>query len=208
MFIASYDTPAIARHVRLIWSCLDMSREALEKCLTQLPTGCSLLVRDDMIDWMRGHAAQHNLLRQGHGGIERLRPDGSVAETMALYEHCLPSQIVDHPARSVVALDIVLKDSTEEAWDETETLIDQGLPSQVAASALVGTAQEIAQRLNDYRKLGLFDVILTAPPSRAPYHEVSEALQPLLRQQAIPVDRHARIAGISDGPFEWHGAAL
>lgn len=208
MFIASYDTPAITRHLRLIWSCLDMSREALQKCLSQLSAGCNLLVDDHDLDWMRTHASCHNLLRKGDTGIERLRPDGSVAEIMALHEHCLPSQIVGHPPRSVVALDIVLKDSTEEAWDTAETLIDEGLPSQIAASALIGTAQEIALRLNDYRKLGLHDVILTAPSQRAPYRAVSETLLPLLRQQAIPVDRHARIAGISDGPFEWHGAAL
>lgn len=208
MFIASYETPAIARHLRLIWSCLDMSREAIEKCLSCLPSGSTLLVQDSDIDWMRKHAPLHNLLRHSATGIERLRQDGSVAETMALYEHCLPSQIADHPTRAVVALDIVLKDSSEEAWDTAESLIASGLPSQVAASALIGTAQEIAQRLNDYRKLGLYDVILTAPAERAPYHAVSETLVPLLRQQTTPMDREAKIAGISDGPFEWHGAAL
>lgn len=208
MFIASYESPAIARQLRLIWSCLDMSQEAIEKCLSCLPSGSTLLVQDGDIAWMRQHAPLHNLLRYCATGIERLRQDDSVAETMTLYEHCLPSQISDHPARAVVALDIVLKDRSEEAWDTAESLIAAGLPSQVAASALIGTAQEIAQRLNDYRKLGLNDVILTAPADRAPYQAVSETLLPLLRQQTVSMDRELAIAGISDGPFEWHGAAL
>ncbi|WP_336761950.1 hypothetical protein [Asaia sp. VD9] len=208
MFITSHDTPAIARHLRLIWSCLDMSREDMKSCLSQLPTGSSLLVADEDIDWLRQQAPRHNLLRRTDAGIERLRFDGSLAETMALYLHCLPSQIADHPARSVVALDIVLRENTEEAWEDAETLIHEGLPTQIAASALIGTSQEIAQRLNDYRKLGIFDVILMAPCARAPYRAVCETLMPLLRQQSIPLDGHARIAGISNGPFEWHGAAL
>lgn len=208
MFIAPYDTPAIARHLRLIWSCLGMSREELGTCLSQIPSGSALLVDQADIDWLRLNAPRHNLLCKTEAGIDRLRPDGSVAETMALYEHCLPSQIANHPARSVVALDIVLHENTEEAWEEAETLIADGLSSQIAASALIGTPQEIALRLNDYRKLGLYDVILTAPAIRAPYRAVSEILLPLLRQQAIPMDTHARVAGISNGPFEWHGAAL
>lgn len=208
MFIAPYDTPAIARHLRLIWSCLEMERKAIMSCLSCLPPGSALLVQDDDIAWLRQHAPQHNLLRRGANGIERLRHDDSVAETMTLFEHCLPSQLAEQSARSIVALDIVLKDSSDEAWETAESLIAEGLPAQVAASALIGTAQEIAQRLNAYRKLGLQDVILTAPSGRAPYREASEILMPLLRQQTVPMDRHARIAGISDGPFEWHGAAL
>ncbi|NVN06415.1 hypothetical protein HW509_12560 [Asaia spathodeae] len=208
MFIAPYDTPAASRHLRLIWSCLGMGREEIEACLSQIPPGSNLLIDQADLDWLRVGATRHNLLCRTDAGIERLRPDGSVAETMALYEHCLPSQIADHPARSVVALDIVLSENTEDAWEDAETLIAGGLPSQIVASALIGTPQEIALRLNDYRKLGLYDVILTAPSHRAPYRKVSEILLPLLRQQAIPADTHARVAGISNGPFEWHGAAL
>ncbi|WP_025885279.1 hypothetical protein [Asaia prunellae] len=208
MFVAPYDTPAITRHMRLIWSCLGMSRDEIEVCLSQTSSGSNLLVDQSDIGWLRAQAPRHNLLRLGLTGVERLRPDGSVAETMALYEHCLPSQIVDHPTRSAIALDIVLDENTEEAWEQAETLIALGLRSQIAAAALIGTAQEIALRLNDYRKLGFYDVILTAPADRAPYRSAGEVLMPLLRQQAIPLESHARVAGISHGPFEWHGAAL
>ncbi|GAB6853132.1 hypothetical protein [Asaia astilbis] len=208
MFITPYDTPAISRHLRLIWSCLGMTRAEITTCLSQLPIGCNLLVDDTQLDWLRVQAPRHTLLRKSTQGIERLRPDGSVAETMALYEHCLPSQIAHQPARAAIALDIVLSSNTEEAWEKAETLIAEGLPSQIAASALVGTAQEIALRLNDYRELGLYDAILTAPSERAPYRAVCEDLMPLLRQQTVPSERHARLAGVSQSVFGRHGAAL
>ncbi|GBQ09519.1 hypothetical protein AA21291_0103 [Swaminathania salitolerans LMG 21291] len=167
-----------------------------------------MLVDPEDSAWIRAEAPDQNLLRLGGGGVERLRQDGTVAETMALFENCLPSQIVDHPPRSTVALDIVLEDTTEAAWEAAEILIAQGLPSTVAASALIGNAAEIAQRLEGYRALGLRDVILTAPSSRAPYDAVVTELLPLLRRSLGATDRTARIAGISNGPFEWHGAAL
>lgn len=213
MPISPYDTAAAPRYLRLIWSCLDLTRKEIKQCLTLLPAGSSLLVKQKDVAWLRKQAPRCNLLCRGTDGIERLRHDNSLAETMALYAHCLPSQVLpsqirDHQPRATVALDIVLCETTEEAWEEADRLIENGLPSQVVASALIGSPSDVAQRLNDYRALGIRDVILEAPFNRLPVALACSRLIPLLQQQSVTVRDEVRITGISHDLFEWHGAAL
>jgi hypothetical protein len=88
-----------------------------------------------------------------------------------------------------VALDIVLRPTTAQAWRAAEML-----PPATMATALVGTAPEILTRMAAYMALGISLFVLTAPPARADYAAVAAELLPLCRNvpPARPLDFSAR----------------
>jgi len=117
-------------------------------------------------------------------GLTCARIEGARDGSRKLLQCSLPSDVAacrgETTAPIAVMLDIVLGETTEDAWAETERLIEEGLPARTAASALVGTAQDIAHRIENYRALGVTDIVLSAPPERAPYEAVQRTLLPLL----------------------------
>ncbi|WP_367159175.1 hypothetical protein ABUE34_07430 [Kozakia baliensis] len=208
MFIAPYDSSIISQRIGLIWSVIGMDRDALFEHAAQCPVGTGLLVDASQAKWLRETGAHLRIFVREGENLVRTGWDGAQIEQFRLYENCLPSQIVDHPPHSAVALDIVMADHTQAAWECTESLIATGLPAPVAASALIGTPAEIALRLGDYRALGIHDIVLTAPPERAPYEAVCEKLLPLLTTLTPEIETRPQHDTVTSGTFDWHGAAL
>lgn len=172
--------------MRIIWSCLGMSRTDLRACISELPEHSNILIRRKDVAWAMKNAPRHKIfIVKGHS-IAQLTEDGKCVDTMSLHEHRLPSQLQDHPPHAAVALDIVVRETTLDAWDEIDRLAEAGRPPQAVASALVGTPDEIAQRLDDYYLLGIHDIILSCPVDQLPPRAICQTVFPLLERHPNP----------------------
>jgi|GEM_PF-1678733 len=211
-------TPRASRAPSLFWAIPNQPNTIHPDILAEKlqGSGAGIALHDDSSTPRHGTTStvpRLHLRKSTQDGLIAIRPDGTRRPVLP---DSLPSSLTALPARSgyAVMLDIVMGKSTEAAWESMETLIEQGLPAKIAASALIGTASDIARRVEDYRALGVTEIILTAPQDRAPYDAVRRDLMPLLR---LTGDRASRLGSLEPCyPLAdlvpcgqpWHGAPL
>lgn len=208
MFISPSDHYAPAGALHLVWSFLGISPGVVLATLPQLAPGTAVLIDKAQLWALQGAQADLRLFVKEDGWLVRLSSEGKPMDRFHLIENELPSQIAAHGRHDAVALDIVMAESTQAAWLAMEDLTGDDLPTAAAAAALVGTASEIARRLEDYRAGGVRHIVLTATPDRAPYEAVRRELVPLLRQRGTRGGTEAPAAAPGTTAITWHGVAL
>jgi len=208
MFIAPSDHYAPAGALHLVWSFLGVSPRLVLDTLPRLSAGTGILLDKAQLWVLEGARTDLRLFVREGDDLVRLSSERKPMDRFSLHENELPSQLAAPGRHEAVALDIVMAETTGAAWQAMEDLTAAGLPAAHAAAALVGTPQEIARRLEDYRIGGVRHVVLTAPPGRAPYEMARRDLVPLLRQRPGQPDFTHRDERRPPDAITWHGVAL
>ncbi|UYH51173.1 hypothetical protein N5W20_08805 [Candidatus Kirkpatrickella diaphorinae] len=193
--------------VPLVWSGLGYKTEALIKLVRIAPPGTRVVVDANRLNWMRRFARHLTLYVQNGDEIEEISRHGARKPGQVLQTHCLPSQIRADGMPVAVALDIIMNPDPAAAWQEVDYLVAEGLSSQIAATALVGTPIDIAERIFDYVTAGVRTVILMPPVDRAPFYAVSAHLEPLLKEGRRRAERNP-MAPVQEDTIAWNDAAL
>lgn len=193
--------------VPLVWSGLGYKTEALIKLVRVAPPGTSVVVDANRLNWMRRFARHLTLYVQNGEEIEEISRHGARKPGLVLQTHCLPSQIRTDGLPVAVALDIIMNPDPGIAWQELDHLVAEGLSTQIAATALVGTPIDIAERIFDYIAVGVRTIILMPPVDRAPFYAVSAHLGPLLKEGHRRAERNP-MAPVQEDTIAWNDAAL
>src|SRR6185437_12784016 len=85
-----------------------------------------------------------------------------------------------------IRLNVITRDTAEEAWQVADRI---GLVRGGAGTALVGSHDEVADRIAEYHDLGIDEFILSGYPHLEEAYRVGEGLMPVLRARGLVVDR-------------------
>ncbi|GAJ28525.1 hypothetical protein [Acidomonas methanolica] len=213
MYIAPFDHYAPPGALHLIWSLTGRSADDILALVSQFHQGAAVLVDPEALPALRAAAPKLRIFLRDGDSIVRLSAEGRAMDRFHLSANKLPSQMAATRGQTsgeqeAVALDIVMGETTDEAWERMEALTEAGLPAGVAASALVGTPTEVARRLEDYRMEHVRHIVLTAPPERAPYEMVRRDLVPLLTRRPTAGSPAPLPDRVETDAITWHGVAL
>lgn len=193
--------------VQMVWSALGYKTETLIRLSRIAPPGTRVVVEANRLNWMRRFARHLSLHVLSGAEIEEISRHGARKPGHRVQEHCLPSQISLDQLPVAVALDIIMSPDAASAWEELDRLVAEGLSSQIAATALVGTPIDIAERIFDYAAVGVKTVILTAALDRAPFYAVFNQLEPLL-QEAHSARRNNPFSRVDEKAIAWNDVSL
>ncbi len=93
-----------------------------------------------------------------------------------------------------IRLHAITRDTAEEAWQVADRLLAGlspgiGLVRGGAGTALVGSHEEVADRIAEYHELGIDEFILSGYPHLEEAYRVGEGLIPVLRSRGLLTDR-------------------